>query len=44
VVSDGVSPVICLNGSHGERKDGYDYENAAERDLDYVKREFGDQT
>jgi sugar phosphate isomerase/epimerase len=42
VVSDGVSPVICLNGSHGERKEGYDYANAVEKDLDYVKRMFGD--
>jgi sugar phosphate isomerase/epimerase len=43
VVSDGVSPVICLNGSHGELKEGYDYADAVERDLDYVKRVFVDQ-
>jgi|AP95_1055475.scaffolds.fasta_scaffold61544_2 hypothetical protein len=43
VISDGVSPVICLNGSHGERREGYDYVNVAERDLHYVKQLFGGQ-
>ena len=38
VIEDGVSPVICLNGSHGERKADYDYENVPERDLMYMKR------
>ena len=38
VIEDGVSPVICLNGSHGERKADYDYENVTERDLIYMKR------
>lgn len=38
VVSDGVSPVICLNGSHGERKKNYDYEGVTERDLAFVRR------
>lgn len=41
VIADGVSPVICLNGSHGEGKTGYDYETVTERDLAYVKRMFG---
>ncbi|MDA1192935.1 MAG: xylose isomerase, partial [Candidatus Poribacteria bacterium] len=38
VVADGTSPVICLNPSHGERKDGYDDTNMAERDLEYARR------
>jgi len=41
VVSDGVSPVICLNSSHGERKDGYDYDDVTKRDLDYMRQRFG---
>ena len=44
VIADGVSPVICLNGSHGERKTGYDYETVTERDLGYVKHKFGGRT
>ena len=43
MISNGVSPVICLNGSHGERKEGYDYANVVERDLLYVKQLFGGQ-
>ena len=38
VVNDGSSSVICLNPSHGDDRDGYDYENAVERDLRYVQR------
>ena len=38
VIADGVSPVICLNGSHGERREGYDYETVTERDLAYLRR------
>lgn len=38
VVADGVSPVICLNSSHGERKEGYDYEGVTERDLEFMRR------
>ena len=40
VVSDGVSPVICLNGSHGTSRGGYDYQHVVERDLAFVRREF----
>lgn len=38
VVRDGVSPVICLNPSHGKERDGYDYANMTARDLDFVNR------
>ena len=37
VVADGVSPVICLNSSHGKQKDGYDYSDITERDLDFIR-------
>jgi hypothetical protein len=36
-----VSPVICLNPSHGAKKDGYDYSNITERDVKFVQRVFG---
>ena len=41
VVADGVSPVMCLNGSHGARKPGYPYGDVLERDLAFVRREIG---
>jgi hypothetical protein len=37
-VRDRVSPVICLNSSHGEPKPGYDYGGVVERDLRYTRR------
>lgn len=37
VVADGVSPVICLNPSHGKPKPGYDYANMVERDLAFIR-------
>ncbi len=37
VARDGVSPVMCLNPSHGKRIDGYDYADAAWRDLVYLR-------
>ncbi len=40
VVADGVSPVICLNPSHGKVKEGYDYQNIVKRDLDFIRREI----
>jgi len=40
VLADGVSPVICLNTSHGAAKIGYDYQNTVERDLAYVRRKL----
>ncbi|WFA17714.1 xylose isomerase [Paenibacillus mucilaginosus] len=36
-IADGVSPVICLNPSHGQPKEGYDYNNLTERDLLYLR-------
>ena len=41
VVADGVSPVICLNASHGERKPGYRYDDVLARDLAFVRRALG---
>jgi len=37
VVADGVSPVICLNSSHGKTKEGYDYSDITKRDLDFIR-------
>ena len=39
VAADGVSDVICLNPSHGKPKDGYDYTDVVERDLDFLRSE-----
>jgi len=36
-VRDSVSPVICLNPSHGKIKSGYSYDQIVERDLQFVK-------
>ena len=40
VIADGVSPVICLNPSHGKPKEGYDYSNVTKRNLDFLRREI----
>lgn len=37
-VRDQVSPVICLNPSHGMLKEGYSYSNMYERDLQYLRQ------
>jgi sugar phosphate isomerase/epimerase len=37
VIVDGVSPVICLNASHGRQMPGYNYENVVERDIDFLR-------
>lgn len=37
VVADGVSPVICLNASHGERREGVDYAGGVEEDMRYLR-------
>jgi sugar phosphate isomerase/epimerase len=41
VVADGVSPVICLNGSHGARKPGYSYDDVLARDLAFAQEIAG---
>ena len=41
VVADGVSPVICLNGSHGKRKPGYAYDDVLARDLAFASEIAG---
>ena len=41
VVADGVSPVICLNGSHGKRKPGYPYDGVLDRDLAFAREIAG---
>jgi hypothetical protein len=38
VVKDRISPVICINPSHGKLKDGYNYANLHKRDLDYIRK------
>lgn len=42
VLDDAVSPVICLNPSHGELKASYDYDYATvtKRDIDFLRAEF----
>jgi hypothetical protein len=42
VIADGVSPVICINPSHGEHKRGYDYGDVCERDIAFLRREIGE--
>ena len=37
VVLDGSSHVLCLNPSHGTKKDGYNYDNMTIRDLNFVR-------
>jgi hypothetical protein len=37
VIADGVSPVICLNPSHGGAREGYDYADVTARDLDFLR-------
>jgi sugar phosphate isomerase/epimerase len=37
VAPDGVSPVICLNPSHGAPKPGYDYADIVARDIAYAR-------
>lgn len=39
VVADGVSPVMCLNPSHGAAKPGYDYTGIVARDITYLRSE-----
>lgn len=40
VVADGVSPVICLNPSHGARKPDYDYTAGVKTDIDFIRANF----
>jgi len=40
VVSDRISPVICLNPSHGEKKPGYDEAHETERDIAFLRKEI----
>ena len=42
VVADAAVPVICLNPSHGAPKPGYNYDNAVERDIAFLRREIPD--
>jgi hypothetical protein len=41
VQSDGISPVICLNPSHGDKPAGYDERLETERDIAFLRRELG---
>lgn len=42
VLADGISPVICLNPSHGALKPSYDYDygSVTKRDIDFLRSEF----
>ena len=37
VAADGVSPVICLNPSHGSPRPGVDYSNVFKGDIDFLR-------
>ena len=37
VVADGQTPVICMNDSHGDRKEGYDYTDIVQRDMEFIR-------
>ncbi|MDF2959952.1 MAG: xylose isomerase-like barrel [Paenibacillus sp.] len=39
-ISDGTSPVICLNPSHGAIRPGYDYNHVVKRDIDFLRSLF----
>jgi hypothetical protein len=38
VVNDGISPVICINPSHGAVKEGYDYADVTLRDVNFLRQ------
>lgn len=40
VIADGISPVICLNPSHGKEKPEYDQTNLTKRNIDFLRREI----
>ena len=40
VIRDGVSPVLCLNPSHGGVKPGYDYSDVTARDVAFLRATF----
>ena len=40
VIRDGVSPVICLNPSHGPEPPGYDGQAETERDIAFMRHHF----
>ena len=40
VIRDGVSPVICLNPSHGQRPEGYDAAAVWQQDLALLREAF----
>ena len=44
VVADGATPVICLNGSHGAKKEGYDYTNIVQRDMAFIRNAIAEIT
>jgi hypothetical protein len=37
IVREGRSPVICLNPSHGEEMDGYDYRELNKKNLNFLR-------
>ncbi len=40
ILSDGASPLVCLNPSHGGRKPGYDYHDVVDRDIRFLRSRF----
>ena len=39
-ILDGNSPVICLNPSHGMIKDTFDYQEAAIKDIRFLRQQI----
>jgi hypothetical protein len=37
VIRDGLSPVICINPSHGKRRENIDYQNVTAKDVAFLK-------
>ncbi len=42
VIADEVSPVICLNSSHGNPKEGYDYSDIIGRDIRFLRENIAE--
>lgn len=40
IVADGVAPFICLNPSHGQKPEGWDNWQIAQREIAFLRREF----
>ena len=39
-IDDGISPVFCLNPSHGKSPEGYDHGGVTKKDIDFLRKTF----